>query len=168
MPATFPFPSGDQRLRAITASGISPFNRYVPFITALDTSANNYGDAAAFLAFNTGSAKNGKILYVWTTLLSSPQGQSIMGDVVTWILNATLQPPPPKFNSFIVPDANHAAFAFDLRSNLDYVVQYRSGLNSGVWTPLKDFSSAPANRSLWYTNDTGGAGSRFYRQLVGP
>jgi len=40
-----------------------------------------------------------------------------MGDIVSWVLDATLRPPPPHFNSLSVPDNAHAAFNFDARSN---------------------------------------------------
>ncbi len=167
VPAVFPFPPGDQRLRAITASAVNPANRYLPLITAW-ANGTNYGDAAAFIAFGTGSAKGGKILYVWTTLLSGPQGQAIMSDVVSWILDAALRPPPPQFNSIQAPDNLHVAFNFNAKSNLDYVAQYRNSLSTGSWSPLIDFSSAPTNRSIWFTNNVGGTSARFYRLAVGP
>jgi hypothetical protein len=137
-------------------------------IKVLGTNGVNYGDAAAFIALGTGPAKGGKIVYVWSTLLSGPQGQAIMSDVVSWILDATLRPPQPQFNSIQVPDHLHAVFSFDAISNLDYVAQYRNGLNSGTWSLVKDFSSAPTNRSIWFTNNVSGADSRFYRLIVGP
>jgi len=48
IPASSPFPSGDQRLRAITVSGINPANRYQSFITAQGSDGINYGDAGGF------------------------------------------------------------------------------------------------------------------------
>jgi hypothetical protein len=91
-----------------------------------------------------------------------------MADVVTWILDAVLRLPPTRFNSIQVPDNLHAVFTFDARSNLDYVAQFRSSLTLGNWTTLNDFSSAATNRSIRYTNNTGGAISRSYRLKVGP
>jgi hypothetical protein len=167
VPITFPFPPGDQRLRAITASAVSPLNRYNPMITALGPSNANYGDAAVFIAFGTGPAKNGKIVYVWSTLLAGPQGQSIMSDVVTWILDATLHPPRPSFNSIQVTNLQ-AIMTFDARSNLDYTLQYRANLNTGAWSLLNDFSSAPTNRSIRFTDNIGSTSSRYYRLTVGP
>jgi hypothetical protein len=166
--AQFPFPQGDQRLRAITGSSVSKANRYAPFIRAIVPQGTNYGDAAAFIAFGTGPARNGKLLYIWTTLLTSPQGQDIMADTISWILNAVLRPPPPQFDTIFLPDANRAAFHFNASSNLDYLVQSRINLNSGAWSTLQDFSSAPTNRSIWFTNNINGTMSRFYRLMVGP
>jgi hypothetical protein len=168
VPAVFPFPLGDQRLRAITGSAVSAANRYLPLIKALGTNGANYGDAAAFIAFGTGTAKGGKMLYIWSTLLSGPEGQAIMADVVSWILDATLRPPPPRFNSIQVPDNLHAVFNFEARSNLDYIAQYRNSLGAGAWLLVKDFASAPTNRSIWFTNNISGTDSRFYRLTVGP
>jgi hypothetical protein len=164
----FPFPPGDQRLRALTGSTVDAANRYLPLIAARGSNGANYGDAAAFIAFGTGPAKGGKVLYVWSTLLTGTQGQAIMADVVTWILDATLRPPQPRFNSIQMPDNLHAVFDFEARSNLDYVVQFRTSLSVGVWSLLNDFSSVPANRSIRFTNSIGGTGSRFYRLMVGP
>jgi hypothetical protein len=161
----FAFPPGDQRLRAIKRSALSPLNRYVPFIKALDTSNNDYGDAAMFIVFNTGSAKSGRIVYIWTTLLSGPDGPSIMADVVTWILEAVLRPPRAQLN--VVPDTAHFVFGFSAASNLDYVAQSRASLSTGSWALLQDFSSALTDRAIALTNALTGT-SRFYRVGVGP
>ena len=96
VPDTFPFPPGDQRLRAVKRSSVSASNRYLPLVKAAVPQGTDYGDAAAFIAFGTGAATGGKILYIWSTLLAGAQGQSIMIDTVSWIVNATLRPPPPK------------------------------------------------------------------------
>jgi len=168
VPDQFAFPPGDPRLRAISGPAVSSANRYVPFIKAVDPQGNYYGDAAAFLAFGTGPAKGGKVVYVWATLLAGPQGQSIMADVVSWILDAVLRPPPPRPESLQVLDANHAAFHFTAVSNLDYIVQSRDSLSAGSWSTLQDLGSTPTNRSLWFTNIISGKASRFYRLRVGP
>jgi hypothetical protein len=168
VPVQFAFPPGDQRLRAITSSAVSSANRYVPLIEAIDPQGINYGDAAVFIAFGTGAAKGGKVLYVWDTLLSGPQGQSIMADTVSWILNATLRPPQPRFDSVMVVDTGKLAFHFSASANLDYVLQTRTNLGLGNWTLLEDFSSAATNRSVWVTNIVNGVSPRFYRLVVGP
>ncbi len=168
VPAQFAFPPGDPRLRAITGSAVSTASRYVPFLKAIDNSGNYYGDAAVFIAFGTGPAKGGKVLYVWDTLLSGPQGQRIMADTISWILDATLRPPPPKFDSLMIVDATHVAFHFSAGANLDYLLQTRNSLGTGAWSTLQDFSSAATNRFLWVTNNVSGAPSRFYRLVVGP
>src|SRR5260370_14505651 len=118
VPDQFAFPPGDPRMRAISGPALSLANRYVPFIKAVDPQGNYYGDAAAFLAFGTGPAKGGKLVYVWATLLAGPQGQSIMGDAESWILGATSRPPPPRPESLQALDANHAAIPFTDVSNL--------------------------------------------------
>ncbi len=168
VPVNFPFPPGDQRLRAITGSAVSSLNRYLPLIKALGTNGVNYGDAAAFISFGTGPATGGKVLYIWSTLLAGPQGQAIMSDTVSWILDATLRPPQPQFQSIQLPDNLHAVFNFQARSNLDYLAQYRNSLTTGTWLLAKDFSSAPTNRSISFTNNISGTSSRFYRLTVGP
>jgi hypothetical protein len=168
VPVQFAFPPGDQRLRAITGSAVSLANRYVPLIKAIDAQGNNYGDAAVFIAFGTGPANGGKVLYIWDTLLSGPQGQDIMADTVSWILNATLRPPAPRFDALMVVDTGKLAFHFSAAANLDYVLQSRTNLSAGAWTMLQDLSSGPYDRSLWVTNPVSGASSRFYRLVVGP
>ena len=120
------------------------------------------------IAFGTGSATGGKVLYVWSTLLSGPQGQSIMLDTVSWIVNATLRPPRPSFGAFKWPDNTHVAFNFNAQSNLDYVVQSRDSLSAGNWTKLLNLSSAPTNSSLWFTNSTSATAYRYFRLTVGP
>ena len=168
VPATFPFPTGDQRLRAFSGSSVSKANRYLPFIRAIDMQGTNYGDAAAFIAFGTGPAKGGKLLYIWSTLLTSPQGQDIMSDTLSWIINAVMRPPRPLLDTPSLLDTNRAAFHFNASSNLDYLLQTRLNLNTGSWSTLQDFPSATTNRSLWFTNLINGAVSRFFRLVVGP
>ena len=168
VPRQFDFPPGDPRLRAITGSGVSTANRYVPLIRAIDGAGNNYGDAAAFLAFGTGPAKNGKLLYIWDTLLAGPQGQSIMADTIAWIVNATLRPPLPRLDSLTLVNRANVAFHFSAESNLDYRVQSRTNLALGVWATIKELSSAPVTRSLWVTNSVPATGPLFYRLVVGP
>ena len=140
----------------------------MPLLKAIDTSGNYYGDAAVFMAFGTGPAKGGKILYVWDTLLSSPQGQAIMADTVSWILDAVLRPPPPRFDLMLKVDASHAAFHFSAAANIDYVLQSRASMGSGAWSLVQNLLSAPTNRSLWVTGYLDEAASRFYRVGAGP
>jgi hypothetical protein len=168
VPATFPFPPGDQRLRAIIRSSVNAANRYLPLIKAAIPQGTDYGDAAAFIAFGTGPATGGKVLYVWSTLLAGPQGQSILIDTVSWIVNATLRPPRPNFGAILLPDNTHLAFNFNAQSNLDYLVQSRGSLSTGSWIKLLDLSSAPTNRSLWVTNPISGTSAKYFRLTVGP
>jgi len=100
--------------------------------------------------------------------LAGPQGQSILVDTVSWIVNATLRPPPAQVGTVLLPDNTHVAFNFGAQSNLDYLVQYRDSLGSGNWIGLQDLSSAPTNRFPWVTNDSGTTGFRYFRLKVGP
>jgi hypothetical protein len=168
VPDVFPFPPGDQRLRAINRSSVSAANRYLPLIKAAVPQGTDYGDAAAFIAFGTGSATGGKVLYVWSTLLSGPQGPSIMIDTISWIVNATLRPPRPSFGANLWPDKTHVAFNFNAQSNLDYVIQSLSSLSAGNWAKLLELSSAPTNRSFWFTNSISGTSAKYFRLTVGP
>jgi len=164
----FAFPPGDPRLREVKASSVNSANRYQPFIKALDSKGTNYGDAAAFIAFGTGPAAGGKILYIWSTLLSGPQGQWIMLDAINWIINATLRPPRPTIQGLHLPDKTHLGFSFNAQSNLDYLVQSRNSLSAGNWTMLQDLLSAPTSRWILFTNSISGATSRLFRLRVGP
>jgi hypothetical protein len=168
VPDVFPFPPGDPRLRAINRGSLSAAHRYLPLIKALVPQGTDYGDAAAFIAFGTGPATGGKMLYVWSTLLSGPQGQPVMVDAVSWIVNATLRPPRPSFGAILWPDKTHVGFNFYAQSNLDYLVQSRSSLSAGNWAKLLDLSSAPTNRSLWFTNSISATSARYFRLTVGP
>ena len=168
VPDVFPFPPGDQRLRAINRSSLSAANRYLPLIKAAIPQGTDYGDAAAFIAFGTGPATGGKVLYIWATLLTGPQGQPIMIDAVSWIVNATLRPPRPSFGAILWPDKTHVAFNFNAQSNLDYLVQSRTSLSAGNWAKLLDLSSAPTNRSLWFTNSISATSAKYFRLRVGP
>jgi hypothetical protein len=168
VPASFPFPPGDQRLRAIDRTSVSAANRYLPLIKAAIPQGTDYGDAAAFIAFGTGPATGGKILYIWSTLLSGPQGQSILADAVNWVVNATLRPPRPSFGAILWPDKSHVAFNFNAQSNLDYLIQSRDSLSAGNWTKLLNLPSAPTNRSFWFTNSIGGTSAQCLRLTVGP
>ncbi len=168
VPDDFPFPPGDQRLRAIRRGSLSTAHRYQPLIKALDAQGNDYGDAAAYLEFRTGPAAGGKVVYVWTTLLSGPQGQSIMLDVVRWIVDATLRPPQPALTNVQLSDPSHVAFRFTAQANLDYVAQSSHGLENANWLNLQEFLSAPTNRVLWFTNAVSGTASQFFRLKVGP
>jgi hypothetical protein len=168
VPGQFAFPPGDQRLRAITGTAVSSLNRYVPFIKAVDTGGKYYGDAAVFMAFGTGPAKGGKVLYIWDTLLTGPQGLSIMADLVSWIVDAVVRPTPARFDSVKMMDPSRVTFHFTATSNLDYVLQSRNSLSAGPWSTSQDLSSAPTNRSVSVTNSVSGVSARFYRLVVGP
>jgi len=168
VPSVFPFPPGDPRLRPVNRSQVSSAHRYVPWLTVTNAT-QNYGDAGCFIAFGTGPAKNGKVLYIWSTLLSGPQGQALMADAVSWILDGTLRPPPPRFNSINLLNRSSVAFSFLAQSNLAYAVQYTNMLSvpTDPWPLLQEFGGSPVDRSLSYTSNIS-AQSRFFRLWVRP
>jgi hypothetical protein len=71
------------------------------------------------------------VLYIWSTLLTGPQGQPILIDTVSWIVNAVLRPPRTSFGAYRWRDQTHVAFHFNAQSNLDDIVQSRSSLRAG-------------------------------------
>jgi hypothetical protein len=85
VPAQFAFPEGDPRLRAVQRSEIDPADRFVPLLSVVDGLGHNRGDAAFYVELGAGAGKGGKVLYIWSTLLASPQGNAILGDAVSWI-----------------------------------------------------------------------------------
>ncbi len=170
VPRVFPFPPGDSRLRAVNRSQVSGLNRYVPWITVTNATGFSYGDAACFIAFGTGSAKGGKLIYIWSTLLSGPQGPSLMADAVSWIIDAVLRPPMPHFDTIQLLNNRSVVLGFTTQSNLAYAVQYTPQVNPGsnTWTSLQTYGGAPMNRPLFYTNPISSTTSRFFRLTVGP
>ncbi len=168
-PSVFPFPPGDPRLRSVDRSQVSSAHRYVPWITVTNPAGLSYGDAACFIELGSGPAQGGKILYIWSTLLSGPQGQALMADALSWILNATFRPPGARINSIHRQGASSLSLGFDALANLDYELQYRAGLGPAAngWSLLQEFGAAPADRSLLSTNSTA-AQSRFFRLWVRP
>jgi hypothetical protein len=167
VPSVFPFPPGDPRLRSVNRSQVASSHRYVPWLTVTNSAGTGYGDAACFIEFGSGPAKGGKIIYLWSTLLSGPQGQALMADAVSWIIDATLRPPASQINSIQRLGTGSVALSFPARSNLDYALQYRNDLATGVWSLLRDFGSSPADRAVSYTNSTAPQ-SGFFRLWVRP
>jgi hypothetical protein len=170
VPTVFPFPPGDGRLRAINRSQVSSAHRYVPWLTVTNFAGQGYGDAACFIEFGSGPAKGGKVLYLWSTLLSGPQGQALMADAVSWIIDGTLRTPPAHFNSMNRTGTSSFALAFDALPNLDYALQYRADLKAGTnaWSLLQEYGSSPTPRSLVYTGSSSSPQSRFFRLLLRP
>jgi len=167
VPSIFPFPPGDQRLRPVNRSAVSSSHRYVPWISVTNSAGTGYGDAACFIEFGSGPAKGGKIVYLWSTLLSGPQGQALMADAVSWIVDAVLRPPTPQIDSIQRLGNGSVALGFQAHSNLDYSLQYRTDLRVGSWSLLHDFGSSPVDRALSYTNSTA-LQSGFFRLSVRP
>jgi len=170
MPSVFAFPPGDPRLRSVNRSLVAPANRYVPWLTVTNSAGQGYGDAACFIEFGTGAAKGGKIIYLWSSLLSGPQAQALMADTLGWIVNAIFRPPAVSVNSINRVNTSSVALGFGALPNLDYALQYRNGsvLSGGTWSLLNDFGSSPVERSLLFTNAVVPGVSRFYRLWAKP
>lgn len=169
-PTVFAFPPGDPRLRSVDRSQLATVHRYVPWLTVTNFAGQGYGDAAGFIEFGAGSAKGGKIIYLWSSLLSGPQGQALMADALSWIINATFRPPPVRLNSINRLNAGSVALGFEALSNLDYALQYRNDFkpNTNPWSLSWDLGSSPVDRSLFFTSSVAPAPSRFFRLWVRP
>jgi hypothetical protein len=170
MPANSAFPPGDPRLRPVNRSQVASTHRYVPWVTVTNSAGQGYGDAACFIEFGSGAAKGGKVLYIWSSLLSGPYGQALLADAVSWILEGTLRPPQPQFNSIRLLNRNAASLNFLAAPNLAYALQYTNSLHAitSPWPVLQDFGSAPVERSLSSTTSVSAAQSRFFRLWVRP
>jgi len=47
----------------------------------------DFGDAAGFAEFTRGEFKGGRILYIWSHILSAPQlGPPVVGQVLRWVI----------------------------------------------------------------------------------
>ncbi len=170
VPAVFAFPPGDPRLRPVDRSQVSSANRYVPWLTVTNFAGQGYGDAACFIEFGSGAAKGGKVIYIWSTLLSGPQGTALMADALTWILNATFRPPPIRINSINLLNTSSLVLNFNAGSNLDYALQSCNTLsfNTNTWSLLRDFGTSPADRFLFFTSAIPPLQTRFFRLWARP
>jgi hypothetical protein len=92
VPARFAFLAGDTRLRAGQPSQYDAANHYTPMIEVVNDNEDARGDAAFYVELGAGPAKGGKLLYLWSSLLASPQGNAIMDDTVGWVLEKTIAP----------------------------------------------------------------------------
>lgn len=170
VPSVFAFPPGDPRLRPVNRSQVASAHRYVPWITVTNFAGLGYGDAACFIEFRSGAARSGKIVYIWSSLLAGPQGQTLMADAVAWILDGTLRPSAPRFNSIRRPTPSTVAMNFSAEPNLAYALQFANTLGTGsnAWPLLQEFGSAPVERSLYLTTSVSSAQSRYFRLWVRP
>jgi hypothetical protein len=91
-----------------------------------------------------------------------------MADAVSWIVDGTLRPPPALINALGWSRAGNLVLGFQAHSNLNYGLQYRNIVNTGVWSLLKDFGTSSADRSLFYTNSISNSQSSFFRLSVRP
>ena len=145
-------------------------HRYVPWVTVTNLAGQGYGDAACFVEFGSGPAKGGKFIYIWSSLLAGPQGQALMADAVSWIVDGTLRPPPPRFNSIRLLNRTSASLNFSAVPNLAYALEFTNNLASatGPWPLLQEFGSAPTERSISSTASVSSAQTRFFRLWVRP
>lgn len=165
VPTSFAFPAGDPRLRSINRSALNSAHRYTPILRVSGAQGQDYGDAAGYLEFRTGSARGGKVLYIWSTLLASPEGQTIQADAVSWLLNGILR--APQIDAILSPEPGLAVLQFDALPSVNYLAESSDTLTAGSWSSLQDFLRAPTNREVRFTN-TSPRSSRFYRLLVRP
>jgi hypothetical protein len=165
VPQEFAFPPGDQRLRSINRQLVSSAHRYVPLLKVVDAQGRDYGDAAGYVEFRTGPAKGGKVLYVWSTLLSGPQGQAIMADSVSWILNGALR--PPHFNSIQKPIGTSVLLGFEAFPSVEYTLEFRDLLGQGGWSQLASIASESTNRDVQFGAESSPS-SRFFRLVARP
>ena len=68
VPASFPYPAGDQRFRSVDSGKLPAGVKYTPIYKVVGPDQKSYGDAAALVEFPGG----GRILYVWGGLMRSP------------------------------------------------------------------------------------------------
>jgi hypothetical protein len=90
VPARFAFPPGDPRVRAGRRSQFDPAHHYQPLLSVVDGRGNSHGEVAFYVELGAGPGQGGKVLYLWSTLLSAPQGDAIMGEAVSWVLEKSL------------------------------------------------------------------------------
>jgi hypothetical protein len=83
-------------------------------------------------------------------------------------VDGTLRPPPAIINAIGWSSASNLVLGFQAHSNLDYALQYRSKVDAGVWSLLKDFGTSSADRSLFYTNPISNSQSGFFQLSVKP
>ena len=85
VPATFPYPSGDPRLRSIDRKRLPEGAKYTPIYTVRGQNGTDYGDAAGLIELPRGQ---GRILYVANILLRSKEQGPILLRAVTRFLIA--------------------------------------------------------------------------------
>jgi hypothetical protein len=90
IPERLAFPPGDPRVRAARRSQIDPADHYQPLLSVVDGHGQNQGEVAFYVELGAGPGQGGRVLYLWSTLLASPQGDAIMSDAVSWVLEKAL------------------------------------------------------------------------------
>ena len=90
LPARFPFPEGDHRLRGVDRARLDTAHKYTPWIRVHSDRRPAVGDAACYVELGAGPGQGGRVLYIWSTLLAGPQGDAILADAIPWLLEKTL------------------------------------------------------------------------------
>jgi hypothetical protein len=86
VPAEFPFPdSGDLRWRPFVRSDLADGDRFIPLVELRDAQGKHYGDGVAYVEHRASEPKGGRILYAWSRLLDSPQGEALLYDLLGFI-----------------------------------------------------------------------------------
>lgn len=91
IPGTMPYPTGDGRLRSVRRADLPPHAQYDPYFYVTGPDGQDYGDAACQIRFTTGPAASGTVIYVWSGLSASEDGNAILGDVLAYALKVSVQ-----------------------------------------------------------------------------
>ena len=168
LPAVFPFPQGGQRC-LIDPTQVSSEDRYVSWLSVSGGSPVSlaYGDAAGCIEFGHPPAQGGRVLYVSDGLLFSAQAQTVMADVVCWLLQELVQPGLPRVDS-IARGPGGTVLSFQAQPNLAYRLEFCGDLRLGPWSPLADVPGVPTNRCVTVTDALSPSAARFYRLAVRP
>jgi hypothetical protein len=94
VPAKLPFPTvGDPRWRPL-ANVVGPDDEYTPVLTLRDDQGSSWGEGAAMIRYKSGPLAGGRVLYVWTTLLSQADLQAaLITDLLRYLLSSVVPPP---------------------------------------------------------------------------
>jgi len=85
LPQSFPFPeTGDRRWRPFVRWRLAKGDLCIPLLQLQDDQAKHYGDAVAYVQYQGGEPRGGKVLYVWFALLDSPLGEALVYDVLAF------------------------------------------------------------------------------------
>jgi hypothetical protein len=90
IPAELAFPENDPRLRAIQPSTVDAADHYIPLLSVVGDDGRNHGDAAFYVELGSGPGKGGNVLYVWSSVLASSEGNLIMSEALRWVLDKSL------------------------------------------------------------------------------
>jgi hypothetical protein len=85
VPAEFPWPLGDIRLRIIRPDLMPVGAKYTPIYTVYGESGKSYGDAAGLVELPNGG---GRILFVFGLLVADPDtGSAISNSIIRYLID---------------------------------------------------------------------------------